>query len=253
MQSEGTDPSRLPNGESARNPCKLHIPTAMSEPLTGAITTAVQDSITNVGYPLKCGAIGIPESFNTTMCFFVARIYRTVCNDASIMLETVLWRLQALRLFYNLDHCGRSPTTPECAAEGLGIYIGLESNLLRIYLFDVEDELLRQIEYSTSEMETPLNASLIESHLTRFLQTLRPYTTLRKKGVSPTDQILQKLDLKHIILDIDLPTDQLDPSILPTIQSIFRNLPIPILQPNSSHTAAYSAALGTARYGRRTL
>ena len=102
-------------------------------------------------------------------------------------------------------------------------------------------------------METPLNASLIESHLTRFLQTLRPYTTLRKKGVSPTDQILQKLDLKHIILDIDLPTNQLDPSVLPTIQSIFKNLPIPILQPNSSHTAAYSAALGTARYGRRTL
>jgi hypothetical protein len=249
----------------------LHIPTAIAEPLTEAITAARQDVITDVGYPLKCGPIGYPQYFNSTMRVFVARIYKSVCNDAPIEMESVLERLQGLRMFYNLDQCEESPVTDRCVAEGDGMYISLEGNSLRISYFEGAPEWFWELHYTTHEMETPPSAALVESHLVRFLQDYPPYsvtatssedegdgsstTTRTTKAYDPIDKILRELALKTIILDIDveLPTDQLESSILTTIQSFFKDFPISIYYPNSTYTAAYSAALGTAQYGRRTL
>ena len=249
----------------------LHIPTAIAEPLTEAITAARQDVITDVGYPLKCGPIGYPQYFNSTMRVFVARIYKSVCNEAPIEMESVLERLQGLRMFYNLDQCEESPVTNRCAAEGDGMYISLESNSLRISYFEGAPEWFWELHYTTHEMETPPSAALVESHLVRFLQDYPPdsvtatssedegdgssTTTRTTKAYDPIDKILRELALKTIILDIDveLPTDQLESSILTTIQSFFKDFPISIHYPNSTYTAAYSAALGTAQYGRRTL
>ena len=271
LQSNCTNPFRLPNGEPTRNTFDLDIPTAISEPLTEAITIARQNSVNEFPYPLKCGPIGIPQYFNSTMRVFVARIYKGVCNDAPIEIESVLERLQGLRMFYNLDQCEEYQMTNRCPAEGDGMYISLEGNLLRISYFEGAHYWFWEHHYTTYEMETPPNAALIESHLVRFLQDLPPYsvsatppederntsstTTQMTEADGPIDKILRTLPLKTMILDIDveLPTDQLESSILTTIQSFFKDFPTSIHYPNSTYTAAYSAALGTAQYGRRTL
>jgi hypothetical protein len=271
LQSNCTNPFRILNGEPTTIVPYQHIPAEIASPLTKAITIARQNSVNDFPSPLKCGPIGIPQYFNSTMRVFVARIYKDICNDTPIYVESVLERLQGLRIFYNLDQCEEAPMTSRCVVDGDGMYISLEGNLLRISYFEAAPYWFWEHHYTTHEMETPPNAALIKSYLVRFLQDLPPYsasptppedegnassTTIQIiEADGPIDKLLRELPLKAIILDIDAeaPTDQLDSSILATVENLFQVLPIPILHPKSAHTAAYSAAVGTAQYGRRTL